>query len=67
MAGLIEQPKVILSGFKERAECLTVQGMFVTSFAVHACMLKPMSVGDRLYIGTSIGSLHIYKYEDTDG
>ncbi|KAI9061003.1 hypothetical protein FKP32DRAFT_1594678 [Trametes sanguinea] len=39
-------PEVILDGFKERPESLTVQG-------------------DRLYIGTSTGNLHVYTVDES--
>ncbi|KAI0370322.1 hypothetical protein BV20DRAFT_1121321 [Pilatotrama ljubarskyi] len=39
-------PDVVVDGFKERPESLTVQG-------------------DRLYIGTSTGNLHVYTFGDT--
>ncbi|KAJ7039656.1 hypothetical protein C8F04DRAFT_1086112 [Mycena alexandri] len=37
-----ELPKAVVSGFKDKIECLTVQG-------------------DRLYVGTATGNLHIYS------
>ncbi|KAI0324590.1 hypothetical protein GY45DRAFT_1331365 [Cubamyces sp. BRFM 1775] len=43
--GPFNAPDVVLDGFKERPESLTVQG-------------------DRLYIGTSTGNLHIYTFGD---
>ncbi|KAJ7123344.1 vacuolar sorting protein 39 domain 2-domain-containing protein [Mycena filopes] len=43
-----ELPRAVVSGLKERIECLTVQG-------------------DRLYVGTATGTLHIYSIDDTDG
>ncbi|KZT07657.1 uncharacterized protein LAESUDRAFT_742773 [Laetiporus sulphureus 93-53] len=41
-------PSIVLTGFKERAESLTVQG-------------------DRLYVGTSTGNLHIYALDTVAG
>ncbi|KAJ7180691.1 vacuolar sorting protein 39 domain 2-domain-containing protein [Mycena filopes] len=43
-----ELPRAVVSGLKDRIECLTVQG-------------------DRLYVGTAAGTLHIYSIDDTDG
>ncbi|KAJ7717681.1 vacuolar sorting protein 39 domain 2-domain-containing protein [Mycena metata] len=39
-----ELPKAIVSGFKDKIECLAVQG-------------------DRLYVGTATGNLHIYSID----
>ncbi|KAI0833228.1 hypothetical protein BC628DRAFT_1342704 [Trametes gibbosa] len=46
MTGPFNPPDVVVEGFKERPESLTVQG-------------------DRLYIGTSTGNLHVYAFGDT--
>ncbi|KAH9926823.1 hypothetical protein B0H21DRAFT_138019 [Amylocystis lapponica] len=40
-------PGIVLSGFKERAESLTVQG-------------------NRFYIGTATGNLHVYAYDESN-
>lgn len=53
-------PNVILSGFKERIESLLVQGMCkhlcTSAYRANTLVLS----GDKLYIGTAIGNLHIY-------
>ncbi|EGN98719.1 hypothetical protein SERLA73DRAFT_168336 [Serpula lacrymans var. lacrymans S7.3] len=41
-----DSPSIVLSGFRERAEALHVQG-------------------DRLYVGTATGNLHVYSIDDS--
>jgi Vam6/Vps39-like protein vacuolar protein sorting-associated protein 39 len=59
-------PKAVVTGFKERVESLTVQGMSShTPFSVRG--LDRKSVGDRLYLGTATGSLYIYGIDESFG
>ncbi|KAH9856486.1 hypothetical protein C2E23DRAFT_865919 [Lenzites betulinus] len=50
MAGPFNAPDVVVEGFKERPESLTVQG---------TCSVS------ELYVGTSTGNLHVYAFRDT--
>lgn len=58
-----EPPNAIVSGFKEKAEALVVQGM---SFRPRLHNVKANTyLGDRLYVGTSIGNLHVYSLDES--
>jgi Vam6/Vps39-like protein vacuolar protein sorting-associated protein 39 len=57
-----EPPGAIVSGFKEKAEALVVQGMHFVRFHLH---MADRFIGDRLYIGTSTGNLHIYGIDES--
>lgn len=58
-----EHPNIIVSGFKEKAEAFVVQGRF-SMFAVIGPYLTEFP-GDRLYVGTSVGNLHIYSFDNS--
>lgn len=61
-------PNTILSGFKERIESLLVQGkrIHLYTFAYETntndcCILcHVLHLGDKLYVGTATGNLHVY-------
>jgi hypothetical protein len=57
-----ELPNAIISGFKEKAEALVVQGMYFEPFHIDRA---DQLVGDRLYVGTSTGNLHIYGLDES--
>lgn len=58
------EPYTILPNFKEKIDSLTVQGKCVQVgllLAQHIYMILPS--GDRLFLGTSTGNLHIYNVD----
>ena len=55
-------PTTVLSGFKERPESLLVQGDSRSPFT--GCTLLTGFQGDRLYIGTATGNIHIYDLNE---
>lgn len=60
-----EPPESVLTGFKERIEALSLQGI---SFSVgYARTADLCEEGDRLYVGTAIGSLSVYSIDNPAG
>ena len=59
MAPFLE-PQTILTGFKERAEAVAVQGMIHVMRRMTSLM---GAAGDRLYVGTATGNLHVYALD----
>src|ERR1700722_1135545 len=51
-------PKAVVKAFKEKIDALTVQGMLHSRCRL-LCLIG--GTGDRLYVGTSTGNLHIYE------
>ena len=58
------EPLYLISGSKERIDALHVNGMnflqITISEEIHS------SIGDRLFIGTNLGNLHIYNVDQDD-
>lgn len=65
MAGPFLPPRVVLDGFKERPEALAIQGLFIVWIRVF--FLTGKRAGDKLYIGTSTGTVHMYALSDEQG
>ena len=64
--GPFNAPEIVLDGFKERPEALTVQGMSVPS-ALAAQGVDSVTSYDKLFVGTSTGNLHVYAYGEAGG
>jgi hypothetical protein len=60
-----EPPESVLTGFKERIEALSLQGISIQS--VNARTADLCEEGDRLYVGTAIGSLSVYSIDSPAG
>lgn len=58
-----KSPKVVISGLKEKIDSLLVHGKS-TSAVFHLFDLNSASIADRLYLGSSTGSLHIYNLNE---
>lgn len=56
-------PVPVVTGLKERVESLTVQGLSRAPHARKEYELTP-TTGDKLYAGTSTGSILVYKVAD---
>ena len=56
-------PKVVISGLKEKFDSLLVHGKS-TSAVLYLLDLTSASIADRLYLGSSTGSLHIYNLNE---
>lgn len=56
------EPYTILPNFKEKIDSLTVQGKCV-GFPISILIYMILPSGDRLFLGTSTGSLHIYNVD----
>ena len=59
-----EPPESVLTGFKERIEALSFQGINPIRLA---CPADLCEVGDRLYVGTAYGTLSVYSVETPAG
>jgi hypothetical protein len=53
-----EPPEVLLTGFKDKIEALSLQGI---SIELLVPTLLTCDVGNRLYIGTGNGNLSVYS------
>ena len=60
-----ESPNVIVSGFKEKAEALVVQGVYLEPALSCQDLSDNDFAGDRLYVGTSTGNLYVYSLDDS--
>jgi hypothetical protein len=61
-----EPPESLLTGFKERVEALSLQGIKTWSLVSFLRWLA-CDVGDRLYVGTANGNLSVYSVIETAG
>jgi hypothetical protein len=59
-----EPPESVITGFKERIEALSIQGIGIQSITHTADLCKE---GDRLYVGTAIGNLSVYSVDIPTG
>lgn len=65
MTGPFLPPQVVFDGFKERSEALAVQGLLpILTWVPYS---DGKRAGDKLYIGTSTGMVHVYTLTDEQG
>ena len=58
------EPLPLINGFKERIDALHVNGMNLVQVTSNEGIHS--SIGDRLFIGTNLGNLHIYNVDQDD-
>lgn len=61
-----QNPVEILNGFKERVDSVCAQGTQIL-YETQTYIEASCASGDRLYIGTGTGNLHIYGLDETPG
>ncbi len=59
-----EPPESVITGFKERIEALSLQGIGIQSVTLTVDLCEE---GDRLYVGTAIGNLSVYSVDIPTG